>query len=631
MNSTEQEQKLQQTTEETPAETTTEAIEGTPEETNAGLPDKQTKGKKEKAGKMRKAARKEPAELTAQERLAIKKKKKKKKTTLIVVLSVVGAVFLSIVGLVVYANHKMKSMLSGTVTLGTATRGTLTSELTISGIIESEKTIHYFAPANLLISDCLPTGSFVKKGDTVLSFDADSYARELRTAEINKQISENNYQSSEAKIEDADNRLSAARSKVYKYTQLVTAQQQVVDQLTADVSDNKAYQSAEIQGSINYYQQVLSDYQYNNKEKLSELTAIGYEQTEDDKKWIKEYNDTVYQLQSTITGLSNQLNMLSMSAEAYNNQKALNDASSLLAEYKAEKQSAEAEVRSLEGTVTNSFDRENLDLNDELAEMQNDKTYENLIEFENGLVAPFDGVITVLNYTKDDTTTAATPLATLSSLDDLHVNIGVNKSDLESIALGQPAVIKMLGREYKGKVEMINRVVTTNSNGSSQVAVTVGIDDPDDDMFLGLEVKCTITTACIEDCLQVPVEAVNVDNIGEFVFTIDPTTFIIGKKYVETGASSDLFIEIKSGIDESDIIVTTYSGTITEGSPAMVSPESMDYITAAAAKLQEEQSEKAQEEQAKVQSDGQSEEQTDNKSENKTEEQQSEEQQSEGQ
>ena len=73
------------------------------------------------------------------------------------------------------------------------------------------------------------------------------------------------------------------------------------------------------------------------------------------------------------------------------------------------------------------------------------------------------------------------------------------------------------------------------------------------------------------------------------MFTIDPTTFIIGKKYVETGASSDLFIEIKSGIDESDIIVTTYSGTITEGSPAMVSPESMDYITAATAKLQEEQ------------------------------------------
>lgn len=589
MNSTEQEQKQQETPEETPAETTAEVIEGPLEETNTGLPDKQTKEKKEKAGKMRKAARKEPAELTAQEKLAIKKKKKKKKTTLIVVFSVIGAVFLSIVGLVVYANHKMKSMLSGTVTLGTATRGTLTSELTISGIIESEKTIHYFAPGNLLISESVPIGSFVKKGDIVLSFDADSYQRELRTAEINKQIAENSYQSSEAKIEDADTRLATARSKVYKYTQLVAAQQQIVDQLTAEVSDNKAYQTAEIQGSINYYQQVLSDYQYNNKAKLEELSALGYVQTDDDKKWIKEYNDTIYQLQSTITGLTNQLNMLSMSAEAYNNQKALNDASSLLAEYKAEKQSAEAEVRSLEGTVTNSYDRENLDLNDELTEMQNDKTYESLLEFENGLVAPFDGVVTVLNYTKDDTTTAATPLATLSSLDDLHVNIGVNKSDLESIALGQPAVIKMLGREYKGKVEMINRVVTTNSNGSSQVAVTVGIDDPDDDMFLGLEVKCTITTACIEDCLQVPVEAVNVDNIGEFVFTIDPTTFIIGKKYVETGASSDLFIEIKSGIDESDIIVTTYSGTITEGSPAMVSPESMDYITAATAKLQEEQ------------------------------------------
>ena len=579
MNLTEQEQK--QETEKKPE--TAETVQEAEKKPETAETVKETEKKPEKirkpAREKRKKAVKENTELTAQEKLALKKKKKK--TTLIVVFSVVGAVFLSIVGLVVYANHKMKSMMTGTVTLGTATRGALTSELTISGVIESEKTIHYYAPANLLISDCLPIGSFVKKGDTVLSFDADSYARELRTAEINKLIAENNYQSSEAKIEDADNRLSVARSKVYKYTQLVAAQQQVVDQLTADVSDSKAYQSAEIQGSINYYQQVLSDYQYNNKEKLEELSAIGYEQTDDDKKWMKEYNDTVYQLQSTITGLSNQLNMLSMSAEAYNNQKALTDASNLLAEYKAEKSSAEAEVKSLEATVTNSYDRENLDLNDELTEMQNDKTYENLIEFENGLVAPFDGVITVLNYTKDDTTTAATPLATLSSLDDLHVNIGVNKTDLESIALGQPAVIKMLGKEYNGKVEMINRVVTTTSNGSSQVAVTVGIDDPDDDMFLGLEVKCTITTASIEDCLQVPVEAVNVDNIGEFVFTIDPTTLVIGKKYVETGASSDVFIEIKSGLDESDIIVTTYTGTINEGSPAMVSPESVDYITGA--------------------------------------------------
>ena len=59
-----------------------------------------------------------------------------------------------------------------------------------------------------------------------------------------------------------------------------------------------------------------------------------------------------------------------------------------------------------------------------------------------------------------------------------------------------------------------------------------------------------------------------------------PKTMIVRKKYVETGVLGDFYIEIKSGLEEGDLIISTYTGTITEGMPAMVSPESMSLLTA---------------------------------------------------
>ncbi|MBR4278159.1 MAG: hypothetical protein IKQ28_06945, partial [Lachnospiraceae bacterium] len=141
------------------------------------------------------------------------------------------------------------------------------------------------------------------------------------------------------------------------------------------------------------------------------------------------------------------------------------------------------------------------------------------------------------------------------------------------------AKIKILGNTYNGEVKSINHMVTQTGN-SSLVMVTVSIDDPDDNIYLGIDAKCTITLATLADCIRIPVESVNVDNTGEFVYTMDPATMIVGKKYVETGVSGDFYIEIKSGLEEGDIIISTYTGTITEGMPAMVSPESMSLITA---------------------------------------------------
>ncbi len=350
-----------------------------------------------------------------------------------------------------------------------------------------------------------------------------------------------------------------------------------MDQLNVEITDNNAYSSAALNRQIEISTKELEDYQHNNKEKLESLSGIGYEPTDEEKQWLKEYNEYIYKQQQLLTNLNNQLKDLSTSALAYDNQKKLSDATALLAEYKAEKQAAESEMKSYQGAVASEYDKELLDINNELSGIENDKYYSAIAEYADGLIAPFDGVVTMAGYTKDDTTTYGSPLITFSSLDDVYVNVGVNKTDLENLKEGQKAVIKILGNTYNGTVKTINRMVTSTGN-SSQVMVTVSINDPDDNMYLGIDAKCTIELASIDDCLRVPVESVNVDNQGEFVYTMDPSTMVIGKKYVESGVSSDFYIEILSGIDESDIVVTTYTGTITEGMPAMVSPESASLL-----------------------------------------------------
>lgn len=519
------------------------------------------------------------ANLSSQEKLEIKKKKRKKKTALIIVFSIL-AVIAIFIGIIIFGARKaMKSMMGGTVTLEEVSRGELISDVTISGNVESEKTIHYTAPDAILIDDIKGNGSFVKKGEPILLFNEDSYNTSLRLALLKSQSAESTYEGTVAKNKDNENRYYEAAGRFKKYSQLVNDQQAVVDQLAKDITDASAHWTAALNTQLSISNQELSDYQFKNKEMYSKVTAFMYTPTAEETEWLKNYEDYVYKKQAEISNISRQIQEQSSSAAAYDNQKKVSEANALLAEYKAEKAAAESEMKSYKATIASEYDKKSLEISEEMQSIQNENYYDSIEMFAEGLIAPFDGVVTSVGYTKDDTTVAGTPLVTFSSLDDVHVTIGVTKTDLEHLKEGQKAKIKILGNTYNGEVKTINHMVTQTGN-SSLVMVTVSIDDPDDNIYLGIDAKCTITLATLADCIRIPVESVNVDNTGEFVYTMDPATMIVGKKYVETGVSGDFYIEIKSGLEEGDIIISTYTGTITEGMPAMVSPESMSLISA---------------------------------------------------
>ena len=77
-----------------------------------------------------------------------------------------------------------------------------------------------------------------------------------------------------------------------------------------------------------------------------------------------------------------------------------------------------------------------------------------------------------------------------------------------------------------------------------------------------------------ENALLVPVEAVNSDKNGDFVYVVEND--IVVRKDVVTGVSSDTQIEIISGLKENDQVMTDISLNIEEGMEVMVMPSMED-------------------------------------------------------
>ena len=535
-------------------------------------------------------------ELTSQQKLENKKKKKKRKVVRIVVFSIVGTLLLLIGGCIFAASRAMKKLQSSTVSLAHPETGDIVSEINVNGTIESEKTIHYVSPASMTVKSVKPMGSYVKKGDVIIEFEEDSYNKAMRQLEINTRVSENTYNSQDANGADVRKKIAKAQSEMAQYRADMDADQKKADEYKAIVDnyekDNKLNNfSAAVQTQIALEQANIAKCQAIQEQMLEafkespEYVALDNEaKAEALANFMKtgEYktlSDSIAQSQTVINNVSKQ-----STNQSSDYQKALTEYEKYKAKVDADKAKVEAsqtEIETYQKTLGNSYDRDSSNLQRELASMQAEDSMDELLKYEHGLIAPFDGVVTMVGFTEGDTAIQGSPIITFSSLEDVHVTLGVGKSDLEKLSIGQKADITILKNKYTGKVATINRSAVSAGNAGTQIMVTVSIDNPDENVYIGLDAKCNILTASVEGVMTVPVEAVNVDDKGEFVFTYNPSTMLVGKKYVTTGVSSEMDIEIVDGLDEKDVIVTSYTGVIEEGKMSSPSPESASFVTEA--------------------------------------------------
>lgn len=175
----------------------------------------------------------------------------------------------------------------------------------------------------------------------------------------------------------------------------------------------------------------------------------------------------------------------------------------------------------------------------------------NIIEYTNGtyLTAPYDCVIIATNLPNEDEKCTSSHYIQISSTETLTMSLSVSETDINKIEIGDTVDITMTasGEEIKGFITSVSEVGSYSSSGSYFTAIVTFNNNGN--QKIGMSATCEIIIESAEDVITVPVEAIQTSDEGKYVVVIndDGTT---ANTIVETGISSDAYIEIKSGITE---------------------------------------------------------------------------------
>lgn len=421
--------------------------------------------------------------------------------------------------------------------------GDIDTELSVSGKVIAEETVTFFAPANAKIEGIeVNKGDVVKAGDVLLCFDKDAVAYAKQQSELAEKISSADYNSNVQYNNEQKTKLAQAEAEITECEAQIDNYERYIDDLTNGITDVTALKKSDLYAKIYSIEKEMNTYDL----------ALQFPDEDTD---IEMLSRKKVDKQNELNKLNNELNLLADYKTDYGWEDLLTQAKKDLADYQERLSEAKSIKAGAESAVVNGNKLAGYELNKTKSELESadaEKKYEAAL---NGVVAEFNGVISDLNVVEGASVQEGTQLMVLESFDNVCVEFQASKYALETLAIGQPAEITISGKGYTGAVSKINHVAEANSSGTPMVAVRVHIDNPDENIFLGIDAKLKILTASEKGVMQAPVEAVNVDSQGQFCYIIE--NGILTKKYVETGISSEYYIQIVDGLAVDQEIVTT--------------------------------------------------------------------------
>lgn len=212
--------------------------------------------------------------------------------------------------------------------------------------------------------------------------------------------------------------------------------------------------------------------------------------------------------------------------------------------------------------------------------------------YKTTILSPMDGTVTQLNVEIGERVlgsgfTQGTNIMTISDLNNIEAVVDVDENDVVLVSLGDTAKIKVDAfgdRIFKGVVSQIGNSAKTSGLGTQQEVVNfevkIKLIEPDESLRPGMSCNADIETETVFDVLSVPIQSVtartdvkpisgNDDESGEEALTVRKSRFEKPKEIVfivkdgqaksaevETGISDDNYIEIKSGLEGGEEVVS---------------------------------------------------------------------------
>lgn len=501
------------------------------------------------------------------------KKKKVRRRVIAGVLAVLVAAFF-------VTNSLSAKNAAAMVTTVAASVGDVEQILSTGGTVKSDETRTYFAPLSVEIGEVkVSTGDTVKKGEVMLTFDEKALSEAKQEAEYKLAANEGGYESSIHKNNEYTADLSEANTNLPVLEQQIADNEKLLDELNKKIEEKKAgwnYNGTNLNVSVMEWQSIVSEDEQNLadfKEKRANGKLGDYTEEEMDEmqrgmeNQIENDRDTLLnlQIQTQYNGYEEQNNK-----EVRDLQRQAEEVEELIASYKEYKAEMKSQKAASESGVLDEGGRAKLEADTALEKLTNQEKLDAVAEVENGLKADFNGVVTELEAVAGQPPTESGKLVTLESTEKVYVRLNVSKYDLEKIAEGQKADIDIAGKTYEGTVRKIDGMATKNDSGAMVVGVDVAVDNPDENIFLGVEAKIYVHMAKAEGVVTVPMEVINSDREGDFVYVEE--NGVVAKRRITVGISSDSVSEIKEGLSEGENVIMANGMELEEGTAVTATP-----------------------------------------------------------
>lgn len=418
----------------------------------------------------------------------------------------------------------------------------VSQEIELNGKFESELTETMYADANGLVKDVhVKVGDAVKKGDLLISFDEERINYLIAVAEFENQSCMGNYSNSVEMSNRTQSLYNEANANLDYLNQQIVDRQTRILELERKIADRRASfagEGAALQKSIIDTTNKIADKDEKDETDYEEQLANLQKQAQG-SAYNQQYDEEIRKMQDEINRLTTDLSNLQTTKAEMTSQKAATETSRMTG----------GQMEQLEAMKASS-------------ELTTEETIKNLKAAKDGIRAEFDGIVTGISVEEGAEVTRGMSLVSVASTNDIIVKCNANKYDIMSIEEGQNATVRYNNKEYTGSVSRIERIAGGDGN-SVGVGVEVKIDNPDDAVILGMDVKSKINIAAVEGVLAIPREAYVEEDNESYVFVLKDKK--ASRKKVEAGVKNDDMIEVVSGLSEGDVVIWNEESEIKEG------------------------------------------------------------------
>ncbi len=179
------------------------------------------------------------------------------------------------------------------------------------------------------------------------------------------------------------------------------------------------------------------------------------------------------------------------------------------------------------------------------------------------LVAPIDGVVSVINVRQGELYSGALPAITLSNLDTFHMDVLVDEIDVRQVAVGQPVTIRVDAFGDEELTGQVTQIAPTADNVAGVIAyqVTIVPDATELPLRAGMSATASITTADVPDAVLVPNRFITIDRDSGLAYVYRVVAGSPALQEVTMGLRNERESQIVAGLNEGDEVALVTATT----------------------------------------------------------------------